>query len=199
MKWRDVYVLWFKMDCGWLSWPILRYFPLHSSGVSEENHKRLGRDSIKREVVQVLWLSTTPWRRIGGTEVKLQTSASDGDEWSASRPGRFTPRERAPGTDWIGGWVDPEPVWTRWWRENSQPLPGLEPPIIQPIAQSYTTELSRLLVGIAFSSEFETSHFIILPIVLYGSETSSHILKEEHWACLRTGHGGEYLGPKGRK
>jgi hypothetical protein len=23
----------------------------------------------------------------------------------ASRPGRFTPRERAPGTHWIGGWV----------------------------------------------------------------------------------------------
>jgi hypothetical protein len=29
----------------------------------------------------------------------------DGGEWSASRPGRFTPKERAPGTHWIGGWV----------------------------------------------------------------------------------------------
>jgi hypothetical protein len=28
-------------------------------------------------------------------------------EWSASRPGRFTPGERDPGTHWIGGWVDP--------------------------------------------------------------------------------------------
>jgi hypothetical protein len=28
-------------------------------------------------------------------------------EWSASRPGRFTPGERAPGTRWIGGWVGP--------------------------------------------------------------------------------------------
>jgi hypothetical protein len=27
-------------------------------------------------------------------------------EWSASRPGRFTPGERATGTHWIGGWVD---------------------------------------------------------------------------------------------
>jgi hypothetical protein len=26
---------------------------------------------------------------------------------------------------------------------KSQPLPGLEPPIIQPVAQRYTTELSR--------------------------------------------------------
>jgi hypothetical protein len=38
------------------------------------------------------------------------TSALDGGEWSASRPGRFTPRERAPGTRWIGGWVGPRAV-----------------------------------------------------------------------------------------
>jgi hypothetical protein len=29
-----------------------------------------------------------------------------GGEWSTSRPGHFTPRERAPGTHWIGGWGD---------------------------------------------------------------------------------------------
>jgi hypothetical protein len=28
--------------------------------------------------------------------------------------------------------------------KNSQPLPGLEPPIIQPVAQRYTTEIPRL-------------------------------------------------------
>jgi hypothetical protein len=33
------------------------------------------------------------------------TSALDGGEWSTSRPGRFTPGERDPGTHWIGGWV----------------------------------------------------------------------------------------------
>jgi len=32
-------------------------------------------------------------------------SALDGSEWSASRPGRFTPRERDSGTPWRGGWV----------------------------------------------------------------------------------------------
>jgi hypothetical protein len=31
-------------------------------------------------------------------------------EWSASRLGRFIPRERAPGTHWIGGWVGPRAV-----------------------------------------------------------------------------------------
>jgi hypothetical protein len=35
------------------------------------------------------------------------TSALDWSKWSVSCPGRFTPRERAPGTHWIGSWVDP--------------------------------------------------------------------------------------------
>jgi hypothetical protein len=30
-----------------------------------------------------------------------------GGKWSASRSCRFTSGERAPGTHWIGGWVDP--------------------------------------------------------------------------------------------
>jgi hypothetical protein len=34
------------------------------------------------------------------------TSALHGGEWSASRPGHFTPRETARGTHWIGGCVD---------------------------------------------------------------------------------------------
>jgi hypothetical protein len=49
-------------------------------------------------------------------------------EWSASRPGRFTPRERAPGSHWIGGWVGPKSRSGRGGEEkNSQPLPGIEP------------------------------------------------------------------------
>jgi hypothetical protein len=35
------------------------------------------------------------------------TWALVGGEWSASRPGHFTPGDRAPGTHWIGGWMDP--------------------------------------------------------------------------------------------
>jgi hypothetical protein len=35
------------------------------------------------------------------------TLALDGGEWSASHPGCFTPRERDPGTNWIGGWLGP--------------------------------------------------------------------------------------------
>jgi hypothetical protein len=66
------------------------------------------------------------------------TSTLDGGEWSASRPGSFTPGKRAPGTPWIGGWVGlravldavakrkiPSP------RRDSNP----RTPIIQPVAQ----------------------------------------------------------------
>jgi hypothetical protein len=51
----------------------------------------------------------------GGVDVSIQvflTSALAGGEWSASRPGRLTPEERAPvPVGWEAGW-DPEPVWT---------------------------------------------------------------------------------------
>jgi hypothetical protein len=46
----------------------------------------------------------------GGVDVQIHvflTSAIVGGKWSASRPDRFTPRERAPGTHRIGGWVGP--------------------------------------------------------------------------------------------
>jgi hypothetical protein len=35
------------------------------------------------------------------------TSALAVGEWSASRPGHFTPEEWATGTRWIGSWMDP--------------------------------------------------------------------------------------------
>jgi hypothetical protein len=46
----------------------------------------------------------------GGVDVQIHvflTSALVGGEWSASHPGLFTPGERAPGTHWIEGWMDP--------------------------------------------------------------------------------------------
>jgi hypothetical protein len=78
------------------------------------------------------------------------TSAIGGGEWSASCPGRFTPRERAPGNHWIGGWAVPRAglnavveikIPSRCRDSNS--------PIIQPVAQRYTTKLSQLLFEIS--------------------------------------------------
>jgi hypothetical protein len=48
------------------------------------------------------------------------TSALDGDEWSASRPGRALPPEKGPPVPIVreAGWA-PEPVWIKWLEEKS--------------------------------------------------------------------------------
>jgi hypothetical protein len=61
------------------------------------------------------------------------------------RPGRFTPRKRAPGTHLIGGWVSPRAfldVVVK--RKISSPRreSNSKTPIVQPVAQRYTTLLN---------------------------------------------------------
>jgi hypothetical protein len=66
------------------------------------------------------------------------TSALDGGKWSTSHPGHFTPRESAPGTYWIGGWVGPITVLDAVEkRKIPSPHPESNPRtlIVQPIAQ----------------------------------------------------------------
>jgi hypothetical protein len=53
-------------------------------------------------------------------------SVLDGREWSASRPGRFTPGERAPDTHWIGGWVNPTAGLDEVEKRKYLTIPGLE-------------------------------------------------------------------------
>jgi hypothetical protein len=53
-------------------------------------------------------------------------SALAGGEWLASRPGRFTARVRAPGTHWIGGWVDARAGLNGVEKRKCLTLPGLE-------------------------------------------------------------------------
>jgi hypothetical protein len=60
------------------------------------------------KVPVLFYNSTTPWRHIAECRYSSTyslTSALDGGEWSVSHSNLFTPRERAPGTHWIGGWV----------------------------------------------------------------------------------------------
>jgi hypothetical protein len=54
------------------------------------------------------------------------TSAVAGGEWSASHPGRFIPWERALGTHWIGGSVDPRAVLDDVEKRKFLTLPALE-------------------------------------------------------------------------
>jgi hypothetical protein len=69
------------------------------------------------------------------------TPALNGCEWSASRPGRFTPRKRAPDTHWIRGWVSPRAVLDAVVKRKI-PSPRRESnprtTIVQPVAQRYT-------------------------------------------------------------
>jgi hypothetical protein len=83
----------------------------------------------------------------GGMDVQnhiFLTSAVAGGEWSASRPGRFTPGERASGTHWIGGWVDlPRAGLDTAKKRKFLTLPGLE---LRPLGRPARSQsLSRLL------------------------------------------------------
>jgi hypothetical protein len=49
-----------------------------------------------------------------------------GGEWSASGPCRFTPRERTPGTHWIGGWVNTRAGLDDAEKRKFLTVPGLE-------------------------------------------------------------------------
>jgi hypothetical protein len=64
-----------------------------------------------------------------GVDVEIHVfliSAIFGGEWSASRLGRFTHGERAPGTHRIGGWVSPKAGVDDVEKRKFFTLPGLE-------------------------------------------------------------------------
>jgi hypothetical protein len=66
------------------------------------------------------------------------TLALVGGECSASRPGRFTPCERAPGTHWKGGWVGPRSSLDDMEKKKFLTLPGLE---LQPLRRPACSQL----------------------------------------------------------
>jgi hypothetical protein len=79
----------------------------------------------------------------GGVDVNIHVfmpSALGRGEWSVSRRGRFTPRERTPGTHWIGGWVCPRAglnavkrrIFCPCWESNPNSS------AVQPVAHRYT-------------------------------------------------------------
>jgi hypothetical protein len=84
------------------------------------------------------------WSR-GGIAPPFINSALDGGERSATRSGRFTTAEIAPGIHEIGeGRWAPEPVWKLWRRENL-PLTGIQAWLSSPYPVAVPTELYKLL------------------------------------------------------
>jgi hypothetical protein len=65
----------------------------------------------------------------GGVDVWIHiflTSALVGGEWSASRPCRFTPLRKAPGSHCIGSWVDSRVGLENVEKKKFFTLPGLQ-------------------------------------------------------------------------
>jgi hypothetical protein len=87
----------------------------------------------------------TPWWRLGGEEYSsysFLTSALDGGEWSASRPGRALAPGKGPSVPIVQEvrWA-PEPVWKQMLEEKSFRLcRGLNPdrPVVQSVVRHYT-------------------------------------------------------------
>jgi hypothetical protein len=70
---------------------------------------------------------------MGGCIVPLfLTSALEGRLWSASRPGHFTPGERAHSTHWIVGWVGPRAGLDAVEKRKILDLLGIEPKLSSP-------------------------------------------------------------------
>jgi hypothetical protein len=107
------------------------------------NLKGEGEGEGEGKVVPVLFFNRSPrhegvlgeWRY---NSTQSLTLALDGSELSASRPGRFTPREGAPGTHSVGGWVGPRDGLDMVSKRKIPSPAGNRTPIIQPVASRYT-------------------------------------------------------------
>jgi hypothetical protein len=80
------------------------------------------------------------------------------DEWSASRPGRFTPGERAPGTHSIGGWVEPTAGLNDVKKRKSLTLPGIE---LRPLGRPARSQSLYRLLYLGFSYGLTDLHFYL--------------------------------------
>jgi hypothetical protein len=81
------------------------------------------------------------------------TSAQVGGEWSASRPCRFTPGERAPGTHWIGGWVDPRAGLDDLEKRKFLTLRGLE---LRPLGRPARSQSLSFITVCSLVGDYET-------------------------------------------
>jgi hypothetical protein len=116
-------------------------------------------------------------KEYGGVDVLIHiflTAALVRGEWSASRPCRFTPGERAPGTHWVWGWVGPRAGLNDVEKRKFLTLPGLKLRLLrcpaQPVARP--TPLSRLVAPFCSTVGYTSvrtigSHAQFKPLFLY--------------------------------
>jgi hypothetical protein len=111
------------------------------------------------QVVRKVKLSRyTPWRRMGErrySSYSYLTSALDGGEWSAWRPGRALPLRKGPPLPIVqeAGWA-PEPVWTQGLEEKSSAPVGDRTPFVQSVVRHYTDWATAAPAGGSYSFKF---------------------------------------------
>jgi hypothetical protein len=123
----------------------------------------------------------------GGVDVYIHiflTSALAGGEWSASRSDRFIAGERAPGTHWIGGWVDPRTGLDVLENGKFLTLPGLE---LQPLGRPARSQ-SLYRLSYPGSQEYIWWHFSWRHFFLSSKRLFFDAIKISEGATLRV-HG----------
>jgi hypothetical protein len=122
----------------------------------------------------------------GGADVYIHVfliSALVGGEWSASRPGRFTTRKKAPGTHCVRGWVG-----HRIWlddveKEKILPPWGLE---IRPLGHPARSRSLYQLRNPDFGSLVAVHVFYCLPTWRHVFQTSWNkpLIEEHFWKLV---------------
>jgi hypothetical protein len=112
----------------------------HGSNISTLGGVSINDCNVKGKAVPLHAMEAMEERRY--SSYSLTTSALDGGEWSATRPGRaFTPGERTPGTHCTGGWVGPRAgLDTEATGKILCPSRESNPdgPVVQPVVRHYT-------------------------------------------------------------
>jgi hypothetical protein len=118
------------------------------------------------------------------------TLALDGGEWSASRPGLFAPRERAPVSHRIGGWMGSRagldaPVGTRT-PDHSVHSPALYHWAIQTFPESDRSIFTTLYKLLSFSALKWRLLLLLrkINVVYCWKNYSWPVLTRDSWICL---------------
>jgi hypothetical protein len=110
----------------------------------------------------------------------FSTSALDGGEWSASRPGRTLSLGKGHPVPTVqeAGWV-PEPVWEQRLQEKSFRRcrgSNFDRPVVHPVARHYFLTLMRNTLHILCRYACQENDKILTPYLFYRSVTNAMVL-----------------------
>jgi hypothetical protein len=120
--------------------PSCHYWPRGFTCPHNSRSRRSSINMVKVIVSQVPYLTKHCAMKVDVWNHVFLTRALVGDEWSASRPCRFIPGERALCTHWIGCWVDSCAGLDdkKKWKFFTLPVLELRSLVVQPVVSRYT-------------------------------------------------------------